>query len=138
VTVDGSNADFVVSVGEEVLLFNVDGTNEWAINSGVVGPEAEATVTGTTDQLADADHGKVIVYNNAAAVTVTLPTDATDDLADGFECMLVSAGAGGLSLGTSGITLIGSSPSTGVAQNEALYVKKTATANTWIVLGGTV
>lgn len=100
-------------------------------------PDAPTTVTGTTDTLSAADHGKVIRYTNASAVTVTIPTDASEDLDDGFWALLYAEGAGGVSLSTSGITLTGSSPSTGVAQNEGLLVIKTAAANTWIVLGGT-
>lgn len=96
---------------------------------------APVTVAGTTDTLAATDNGKVNVYSNASAVTVTIPTDASDDLADGFECLLLAAGAGGLSLDTTGITLIGDSPSTTAAQDQSIYVKKTSTANTWIVIG---
>lgn len=93
-------------------------------------------VSGTTDTLAAGDSGKVNRYTNASAVVVTIPTDASDDLPDGFTCTLVAEGAGGLSLSVSGITVTGSAL-TAIAQGEALVVVKTATANTWIVLGGT-
>ena len=98
---------------------------------------APVVVSGTTDTLADADHGVTNRYTNAAAVTVTLPTDAADDLPDGFWTLLVAEGAGGLTLSTTGVTLAGSSPNTTIAQNEALMVQKTAVANTWNVIGGT-
>lgn len=93
-------------------------------------------VAGTTDTLAAADLGKINRYTNASAVVVTIPTDASDDLADGFNCTLIAEGAGGLSLDVTGITVAGGS-NTAIAQGEALVVVKTATANTWLVIGGT-
>lgn len=101
------------------------------------GASAPATVTGTTDTLSAADADAFIRYTNAAEVTVTIPTDASEDLADGFEVALYAEGAGGVTLSTTGITLTGSSPNTTIAQNEAMFLKKTATANTWIVVGAT-
>ena len=96
-----------------------------------------ATVSGTTDTLTAADHGTTIRYTNASLVTVTLPTDVSEDLSDGFWCSLVSEGAAGLTLSTSGLTLGGSSPNKSIAQNEVLVVMKTPAANTWLILGGT-
>ena len=93
-------------------------------------------VSGTSDTLASGDNGKINRYTEGTLVTVTLPTDGTDDLADGFNCVLVAEGAAGLTLGLSGITVTGSANTT-IAQGEALVVIKTATANTWVVLGGT-
>lgn len=96
---------------------------------------APVTVAGTTDTLAATDNGKVNIYSNASLVTITLPTDGSDDLIDGFECLLVAAGAAGITLSTSGLTLIGSTPTTTAAQDESIYVKKTGTANTWLIIG---
>lgn len=93
-------------------------------------------VSGTADTLASGDNGKINRYTNASAVTVTLPTDAADDLADGFNCTLICEGAGGLSLDTTGLTIAGGS-NTSISQGEAMVVVKTATANTWNVIGGT-
>jgi hypothetical protein len=98
---------------------------------------APVIVSGTTDTLAAGDVNVPIRYTNTSLVTVTIPTDASDDLADGFTCILYSEGAGGVTLSTTGITLTGSSPNTTIAQNEALVVIKTAVANTWMVIGGT-
>lgn len=93
---------------------------------------APATITGTTDTLAAGDDGFVNLYTAAGAVTVTLANIAT-----GFECVLVSLGAGGLSVAAGGMSFANSfTPKLTVAQGEALYVKQTA-ASTFIVLGGT-
>lgn len=97
---------------------------------------AVPTVSGTTDTLTDADGQATIRYTNASQVTVTIPTDATEDLDDGWWCILRAEGAGGLTLSTTGITLPGA-PNTTIAQGEGLFVQKTASADTWIVLGGT-
>lgn len=91
------------------------------------------TRSGTTDTIADADHLVTVIYDNAAAVAVTIPTGLTV----GSQGLLVSAGAGGLTLTTTGLTLVGSSPSVGIAQNEGIYWEITA-SNTLLVLGGTV
>lgn len=100
-------------------------------------PDAPTSQSGTTYTITATDHGKVIRLTDASQVTVTIPTDASEDLADGFEVLLFAEGAGGVTLSTTGITLVGSSPNKTIAQNEGLFLKKTATANTWIILGGT-
>lgn len=99
--------------------------------------DAPAVVSGTTDTLTATDHGQTIRYTNAAQVTVTIPTDASEDLADGFWTSLYAEGAGGVTLSTTGITLTGATPNKTIAQNECMLVMKTATANTWMVIGGT-
>ena len=78
----------------------------------------------------------MVYLSNAAEVTVTIPLNAAVAFETGTRVVLLSTGAGGVTLSTSGITLLGSSPNTTVAQNEALYLEKTAT-NTWGVVGGT-
>lgn len=96
-----------------------------------------STVSGATATLSAANHATTIRYTNTAQVSVTLPTDASNDLPDGFWAMLFAEGAGGLTLSTAGITLTGTNPSVTIIQNEALFVIKTPVANTWMVIGGT-
>ena len=97
-----------------------------------------ATTQSATTYTIDADdHNTTVILSNAAAVTVTIPTDASDDLIDGYRVTLLSTGAGGATLSTTGITLLGSSPNTTISQNEAMYLEKTGTANTWMVIGAT-
>jgi hypothetical protein len=117
---------------------STDYDTEWVDLSATYVPlfNVPVTVTGASDTLASGDNGKINVYTEAGLVTVTLPTDAGDDLPDGFNCTLVAAGAAGITLGVSGITVVGGAL-TSCAEGEALVVIKTATANTWIVLGGT-
>ena len=94
------------------------------------------TYTGTTDTLALTDAGALIYYSNASQVTVTIPTNASVAFATGTRMVLMSTGAGGLTLTTTSLTLLGSSPNLTIAQNEALYIEKIAT-DTWAVVGGT-
>ena len=93
--------------------------------------KAATTQTGTTYTVDADDDDSTVILSNAAAVAVTIPTGLTV----GYKVLLASVGAGGLSLTTTGNTLLGSSPSVGVAQNEAIYVEVTA-SNTLLVLGG--
>jgi len=89
--------------------------------------------TGTTDTLALADAYKAKRYSNASQVTVTVPTST---FSAGDWVVLISTGAGGLTLSTTGITLEGSSPNVTIAQNEWLEVLFTDT-DTIAVAGGT-
>ena len=97
---------------------------------------AATNQTGTTYTLALTDAHSTIYCSNAAEVTVTIPVNASVAFDVGARVVLLSTGAGGLTLSTTSITLLGSSPNTTVAQNEALYLEKTAT-DSWAVIGGT-
>lgn len=99
--------------------------------------EPTTTETGTTHTLALANGWSTVIYSNAAAVTVTVPTNASVAFPVETTMLLVAAGAGGVSLITTGLTLIGSSPLVGCAQNEGLWLRKVDT-DSWVVLGGTV
>lgn len=99
--------------------------------------DVATTQSGTSYQIDADDDMTTVVCSNASLVTVTIPTDATDDLRDGYRVMLFASGAAGLTLSTTGITLLGSSPNKTIAQNEGIYLEKTASANTWLLVGGT-
>lgn len=58
------------------------------------------TQTGTTYTLLASDNGKIIILNNASAITVTIPS-----LFAGFNCMLIQLGAGQITLTGSGTTI---------------------------------
>ena len=57
--------------------------------------------TGTTYTLVAGDNGKVVVLDNASAVTVTVPSG----LGAGFNCSFVQKGAGQVSFSASGTTV---------------------------------
>ena len=54
--------------------------------------------TGTVYQLVEADAGKLITFENAAAVTLTIPADATFDFDVGTQIILMQRGAGTVTL----------------------------------------
>lgn len=113
--------------------------------AGVVAPprpgvtdagSAPVTVSDTAVTADGSHYGHVTILDGASLVTVTIPTDDDDDLPVGFWSTYFAAGAGGVTLSTTDLTLAGSSPSTGVSQNQSLFVQKTG-PDTWLVLGGT-
>ena len=57
--------------------------------------------TGTAYTLVAGDNGKVVVLNNASAVTVTVPSG----LGAGFNCSFIQKGAGQVSFSASGTTI---------------------------------
>lgn len=93
--------------------------------------------TGTSRTLTAADNTNTVRCTNAAAVTVTVPTDASNDLPTGFIVVLVSDGAGGVALDVTGITLQAGGVFTAISTGEGLWLQKTG-VDSWIVLGGTV
>lgn len=54
----------------------------------------------TSYTLTNADNGKIITFNSASAVTVTVPS-----LSVGFNCMILQKGAGQVTLSASGVTI---------------------------------
>lgn len=60
------------------------------------------THTGATYTLVDADHGKILDFVRATAVTVTVPTG----LRDGFMCGISQGGAGAVTVADDGTTTI--------------------------------
>ena len=120
-TMDASGSNQKITVANVKLAVN----NFTAVN-----------YTGTTDTLALTDAWKMIYYSNAAQVTVTIPTNASVAFPVGTRMMLLSTGAGGVTLTTTSLTLLGSSPNKTIAVNEAIYIEKVAT-DTWAIVGGT-
>ena len=98
------------------------------------GPTA-AEKTGTTYSLG-LDDARTLYFSDGSQVTVTIPTNATTAIDIGTRVLLVSTGAGGLTLSNAGVTLLPATPYKTVSQGESIYLEKVA-ADLWIVLGGT-
>lgn len=97
---------------------------------------APLTEAGTSRTASLAENGKVVRCTNASLVTITLPTDVSNDLPDGFWAAYIAEGAAGLTVSTTGLTLPTGTKKT-VAQSQLLVVFKTAAADTWEIIGGT-
>ena len=90
--------------------------------------------TGTTYTLVITDNGRLVTLNNAAAITLTVPLNATVAFATGAIINLQQIGAGQVTVaGAAGVTLNGTGTKTR-AQWSAASLIKTAT-DTWTLIG---
>lgn len=71
-----------------------------SIAQGSITQEINAQ-TGTSYTLVDSDHGKLVTLDNAAAITLTVPSGLRSD----FQCSLMQKGAGAFTLTASGTTI---------------------------------
>jgi len=88
--------------GQIYTAANVNATNEGVnvIAFGVFNAQ-----TGTSYTLVLADVAKVISLTNAAAITLTVPTNATVAFPLGTQILLYQGGAGQVTVGGAGVTL---------------------------------
>lgn len=90
--------------------------------------------TGTTYTFVLTDNGKLVTLNNASAITVTVPLNASVAYATGAIINLQQIGAGQVTVaGASGVTVNGTGTKTR-AQWSAASLIKTAT-DTWTLVG---
>ena len=89
--------------------------------------------TGTTYTLVAGDNGKVVVLNNASAVTVTVPSG----LGAGFNCSFVQKGAGQVSFSASGTTVNNRQSHTKMAGQYAVASIVAYAADTFVLAGDT-
>lgn len=87
--------------------------------------------TGTTYTLVLTDAGKTVTLNNASAVTVTVPTNASVAYETGTCIYFTNKGAGVVTISAAGgVTLNNSST---IAQYASCYIQKLDT-NTWVMV----
>lgn len=93
------------------------------------------TQTGTTYTIDADDETSIIRFTNAAAITVTVPTDADASLPDGYIVHLHQEGTGQVTVaGDVGVTVNASSSLASRNQYAALSLFKLGT-NSWVVVG---
>jgi hypothetical protein len=90
--------------------------------------------TGTTYTLVAGDNGKVVVLNNASAVTVTVPSG----LGAGFNCSFVQKGAGQVSFASSSTTINNRQSHTKIAGQYGAASVVAYAADTFVLAGDTV
>jgi hypothetical protein len=79
---------------------------------GPAGVSSYKTITGTTYTLSESDRSQILLFTNAAAITLTVPTG----LSTLFDTMLIQTGTGQITVtGAGGVTI-----------NAALSATKTA------------
>lgn len=95
------------------------------------------TQTGTSYTLVLTDAGKQITMSNAAASTLTIPTNATVAFATGVRIIVINLGAGAVTLTPAGgVTLSANTTNLALTQYQVATLIKTGT-NTWVAdLGG--
>lgn len=90
--------------------------------------------SGTTYTVVLSDFGKLITFNNASPITVTLPQQSTTTTSAGFFCWFLNIGAGLVTIVKEGAeTLAGN---TTLAQNSECKVERPTTTS-WSTFGGT-
>ena len=89
--------------------------------------------TGTTYTLLSSDNGKVVVLNNASAVTVTVPSG----LGAGFNCSFVQKGAGQVSFTASSTTINNRQSHTKINAQYGVASIVAYAADTFVLAGDT-
>lgn len=89
--------------------------------------------TGTAYTLLSSDAGKVVVLDNASAVTVTVPSG----LGAGFNCSFVQKGAGQVSFSASGTTVNNRQSHTKIAGQYGVASIVAYVADTFVLAGDT-
>ena len=89
--------------------------------------------TGTTYTLVAGDNGKVVVLDNASAVTVTVPSG----LGAGFNCSFVQKGAGQVSFSASGTTVNNRQSHTKINAQYGVASIVAYAADTFVLAGDT-
>jgi hypothetical protein len=124
---------------DNTQLYITSSTQFAALNRNAI---ATATVlinaqTGTTFTPALTDAGKLVTASNAAAISLTIPTDATVDFPIGTQLLVMQLGAGQVTVSavTPGTTTIISRSGTKTAGQYALISLIKVAANQWVVGG---
>ena len=92
----------------------------------------ENTQTGTTYTVLSTDNGKVVTLNNAAAITVTVPT-----LSAGFSCTFIQKGAGQVTFSASGTTVSNAHSQTKTFGQYAAVTLYGLSSTTFVLAGDT-
>ena len=103
--------------------------------SATVKTVPENAQTGTSYTLLLADAGKLVTLNNAAAITLTIPTNASVAFPVGTRIDIVQYGAGQVTVGGSGVTIRSSGSKLKLAgqySGATLWKKST---DEWVLIG---
>lgn len=106
------------------------------LSAGAVAPARINAQTGTTYTLVLADQSKTLTLSNAAAITLTVPANASVAFPTGTLIDLVQTGAGQVTIAPdTGVTITSYQGKTKIAgQHAAVTLLKTGT-NAWTLIG---
>ena len=91
--------------------------------------------TGTSYEIAASDAGKVVTLDNVSPITVTIRTNADVPIAIGTRIDLVQIGAGKVTFGGAGVTILSKASNKAIAaQYVGASLVKSAT-DTWLLIG---
>ena len=93
--------------------------------------------TGTSYTLALTDVAKVVTLTNAAAITLTVPTNATVAFPIGTTLLLVQLGAGQVSLSYAGVTMRSQSSKYKMNGQYSVCGLMKLDTDTWVFYGNT-
>jgi uncharacterized protein (DUF2147 family) len=125
-------ARLAVGATDQVLVV-ASGAPAWAYKPNV----AVNAQTGTAYTIALTDSGKLVELSNAAAITLTVPTNATTAFPTGTQIDLLQTGAGQVTVGGAGVTLQSEGTKLKLkGQYAAATLIKRAT-DTWVLIGNT-
>jgi hypothetical protein len=99
---------------------------------GPAGVSQYKTITGTTYTLSETDRSQILLFTNAAAITLTVPTG----LSTLFDTMLVQTGTGQITVtGAGGVTINGALNATKTAYQYAVATLLPIGTNAFIFSG---
>jgi hypothetical protein len=132
-----TNADMYLGTGSSnIVSFRTNGTERMRIaTDGAVSiPLIQNAQTGTTYTFVLADAGKLLEFNNAGAITVTVPTNASVAYPIGTQINILQTGAGQVTV-AAGSTTVNATPGLKLrAQWSSATLIKRAT-DTWVLVG---
>lgn len=92
--------------------------------------------TGTGYTLSFSDRDKLVELNNAAAITLTVPTNANSAFPVGSSLIILQTGAGQVTVSGAGVTINGTPGLKLRTQWSSATLIKRAT-DTWVLIGDT-
>lgn len=121
--------------GQVLSAANVNATNE-GVNDIVFGQFNAQT--GTTYTLALTDVAKVVSLTNAAAITLTVPTNAVTPFPIGTQILLYQGGAGQVTVSGAGVTLRAQGSKLKMFGQYAVAALLKVGTDEWVMFGNTV
>lgn len=105
-----------------------------AVGEGALDRIIANNQTGTTYTLAATDRNKIVELNNASAIALTIPTNASVPIPVGFVCGVYQQGAGQITASGAGTTIRAPSGAKTRAQYTLMSLWKRAT-DEWVISG---